>query len=46
MNNSNFFEDIFESIEDFKKLVLLKPLIENDNDLITRLVLVNVILIG
>ena len=30
MNNENFFKDIFESIPDYKKIVLLLFLIKND----------------
>ena len=34
MNNSNFFEDIFESIADYRKIVILIFLIQNDSDLL------------
>ena len=30
MNNVNFFKDIFESIPDYKEIVLLLFLIKND----------------
>ena len=30
MNNVNFFKDLFESIPDYKKIVLLMFLIKND----------------
>ena len=30
MNNVNYFRDLFESIPDYKKIVLLMFLIEND----------------
>ena len=30
MNNSNYFKDIFESIHDYKKIVLLLYLIQKD----------------
>ena len=30
MNNVNYFEDLFESIPDYKKIVLLMFLIKND----------------
>ena len=34
MNNENYFKDIFESIHDYKKIVLLIFLIQNDKNLI------------
>ena len=34
MNNSNYFKDSFESIPDYKKIVLLKFLTENDDDML------------
>ena len=34
MNNSNFFKDMFESIHDYGKIVLIIFLIQNDNDLL------------
>ena len=34
MNHSNYFKDILESITDYKKIVLLKFLIQNDKNLI------------
>ena len=33
MNNENYFKDIFESISDYKK-ILLKLLNKHDNDLL------------
>ena len=36
MNNSNYFRHIFESITDYRKIVLLMFLIKNDNDLLTE----------
>ena len=32
MNNTNYFKDIFESIEDYRKIVLLIFLIQNDKN--------------
>ena len=37
MNNSNFFKDIFESITDYRKLVLLIFLIQNDKNLLKEI---------
>ena len=34
MNNVNYFKDFFESIEDYKKIVLLLFLIKDDKDLV------------
>ena len=34
MNNSNYFKDIFESIHDYKIIVLLIFLIQNDKNLL------------
>ena len=34
MNNSKYFKDIFESIHDYKKIVLLIFLIQNDKNLL------------
>ena len=34
MNNENYFKDIFESIHDYKKIVLLIFLIQNDKNLL------------
>ena len=34
MNNSNYFKDIFESISDYRKIVLLIYLIQNDKNLL------------
>ena len=31
MNSTNYFKDLFESITDYKKVVLLLFLIKNDN---------------
>ena len=33
MDNENYFKDIFKSIRDYKKIVLLKFLIRNDKNL-------------
>ena len=37
MNNSNYFKDIFESIQDFRKIVLLIFLIQNDKNLLKEI---------
>ena len=37
MHNSNYFKDIFESIHDFKKIVLLIFLIQNDKNLLKEI---------
>ena len=34
MDNINYFRDLFESITDYRKIVLLMFLIKNDNDLL------------
>ena len=34
MNNNNYFKDIFESNHDYKKIVLLIFLIQNDKNLL------------
>ena len=34
MDNINYFKDIFESIHDYKKIVLLIFLIQNDKNLL------------
>ena len=34
MNHENYFKDIFESIQDYKKIVLLIFLIQNDKNLL------------
>ena len=34
MNNVNYFKDLFESIPDYKKIVLLMFLIKNDVDML------------
>ena len=36
MNYGNYFKDIFESIHDYRKIVLLIFLIKNDEDLLTE----------
>ena len=36
MNNENYFKDIFESIQDYKKIVLLIFLIQNDKNLLNE----------
>ena len=37
MNNSNYFKDIFESIPDYRKTVLLKFLIQNEKNLLNAI---------
>ena len=37
MNNSNYFKDIFKSIPDYRKIVLLKFLIQNDKNIINEI---------
>ena len=37
MKNSNFFKDIFESIDDYKKIVLLIFLNQNDKNLLKEI---------
>ena len=37
MDNINYFKDIFESIHDYKKLVLLIFLIQNDKNLLKEI---------
>ena len=37
MNNVNYFKDIFESIPDYKKIVLLMFLIQNDKILLNEI---------
>ena len=37
MNNSNYFKEIFKSIPDFRKLVLLIFLIQNDENLLKEI---------
>ena len=37
MNNSNYFKDIFESIPDYRKIVLLIFLIKNDQDFLVEI---------
>ena len=37
MNNQNYFTDIFESIHDYKKVVLLIFLIQNDKNLLNEI---------
>ena len=37
MNNSNYFRDIFESITDYRKVVLLINLFQNDKNLIKEI---------
>ena len=36
MDNIKYFKDLFESIPDFRKIVLLLFLFKNDNDLLTE----------
>ena len=37
MNNSNYFRDLFKSITDYKKIVLLIFLIQNDKNLLKEI---------
>ena len=37
MDNKNYFKDIFESIHDYKKIVLLIFLIQNDKNLLKEI---------
>ena len=37
MDNTNYFKDIFESIHDYKKIVLLIFLIQNDKNLLKEI---------
>ena len=37
MNNENYFKEIFESIRDYKKIVLLIFLIQNDKNLLKEI---------
>ena len=37
MNNSNYFKDIFESIQDYRKIVLLIFLIQNDKNFLKEI---------
>ena len=37
MDNSNYFKDIFESIHDYKKIVLLIFLFQNDKNLLKEI---------
>ena len=37
MDNENYFKDIFESIHDYKKIVLLIFLIQNDKNLLKEI---------
>ena len=37
MDNSNYFKDIFESIQDYRKVVLLIFLIQNDKNLLKEI---------
>ena len=37
MNNINYFKDIFESIHDYKKIVLLIFLIQNNENLLREI---------
>ena len=37
MNNENYFKDIFESIPNYRKVVLLIFLIQNDKDLLKEI---------
>ena len=37
MNNENYFKDIFESIHDYRKIVLLIFLIQNDKNLLKEI---------
>ena len=37
MNNANYFKDIFESIHDYRKIVLIIFLIQNDKNLLKEI---------
>ena len=37
MNNINYFKDLFESISDYRKIVLLIFLIQNDKNLLQEI---------
>ena len=37
MNNENYFRDIFESVRDYRKIVLLIFLIQNDKNLLKEI---------
>ena len=37
MNNSNYFKELFESITDYRKIVLLIFLIQNDKNLLKEI---------
>ena len=37
MNYENYFKDLFESIEDYRKIVLLIFLIKNDKNLLLEI---------
>ena len=37
MNNSNYFKELFESLTDYKKIVLLIFLIQNDKNLLKEI---------
>ena len=37
MENENYFKDIFESIHDYKKIILLIFLIQNDKNLLKEI---------
>ena len=37
MNHENYFKDIFESIHDYKKIVLIIFLIQNDKNLLKEI---------
>ena len=37
MDNSNYFKDLFESISDYRKIVLLIFLIQNDKNLLKEI---------
>ena len=45
MHKVTYFKDLFESIFDYRKIVLLMFLIEDDKNLLKKLVLVKMILI-
>ena len=37
MDNSNYFKDLFESILDYRKIVLLRLLIKNDKEVLREI---------